>query len=95
MLLYFSGTGNSTFVATTLANFLNQKIKFIPEVVIDKLELPEDRVLFVFPVYSWGVPPLVSKFISELSEDFWQRVKDLGLSVDCVMTCGDEVALAP
>lgn len=95
MIFYFSGTGNSTFVATTLANFLSLKLKFIPEVEIDKLESPEERILFVFPVYSWGIPPLVGKFIRDLGIDFWNEVKGSGLPVDCVMICGDEVALAP
>ena len=95
MVFYFSGTGNSTFVATTLANFLSLKKYFIPDIDPFDLELPDERVLFVFPVYSWGVPPLVSKFIADLSPKFWERIKELNLSVDCVMTCGDEVALAP
>lgn len=95
MVYYFSGTGNSTFVATTLANFLSMKLLFIPEVDVANQPLPEERILLVFPVYSWGVPPLVSKFIEGLGISFWERIKDLGLSVDCVMTCGDEVALAP
>ena len=95
MVFYFSGTGNSTFVATTLANFLGLKLLFIPEVETDKIESPEERIIFVFPVYSWGVPPLVSRFIFELGSEFWEKVREKGLTVDCVMTCGDEVALAP
>ena len=96
MVFYFSGTGNSTFVATTLANFLSEPLKFIPDVEPLTQDIPEDnRILFVFPVYSWGVPPLVSKFISDLGSEFWDRVKERGITVDCVMTCGDEVALAP
>lgn len=94
MVYYFSGTGNSTFVATTLSNFLNLKLSFIPEVDVKKEE-PEERILLVFPVYSWGVPPLVSQFIRDLGTEFWDKVKTQGLSIDCVMTCGDEVALAP
>lgn len=95
MVYYFSGTGNSTFVATTLANFLSQKLQFIPELELSKIDSPEDRIVLVFPVYSWGVPPLISKFISDLGLMFWERVRERGLPVDCVMTCGDEVALAP
>ena len=95
MVFYFSGTGNSTFVATTLANFLGMELKFIPEVEVHDLDLPEENLLLVFPVYSWGVPPLVSKFIEDLPEKYIDRIKEKGLSVDCVMTCGDEVALAP
>ena len=95
MLFYFSGTGNSTFVATTLANFLQLKLKFIPEIDIQTLSFQGERILFVFPVYSWGVPPLVSKFISDLGDEFWTQIKDSTTEVDCVMTCGDEVAKAP
>ena len=95
MVFYFSGTGNSTFVATTLSNFLGLKLQFIPDLDPDKIEFPDERILFVFPVYSWGVPPLVSKFISDIKSEVWDRVKESGISVDCVMTCGDEVALAP
>lgn len=95
MLFYFSGTGNSTYVATALANFLGLEMKFIPQIETENLEMKEERILFVFPVYSWGIPPLVSKFISDLGYDFWDKVKSGGFNVDCVMTCGDEVALAP
>ena len=95
MVYYFSGTGNSTFVATTLANFLGETLEFIPDVDPRTLLKPESRFLLVFPIYSWGVPPLVGKFIEDISSEYWSRLKEKGLSVDCVMTCGDEVALAP
>ena len=95
MVFYFSGTGNSTFVATTIANFLGLKLQFIPEADPSSFTIPEERIIFIFPVYSWGVPPLVSKFIADLPLEFWDRLKEKDLSVDCVMTCGDEVALAP
>ena len=95
MIYYFSGTGNSTFVATTLGNFLSLNQAFIPETDPKNIEIKDERVVFVFPVYSWGVPPLVSKFIEEIRPEFWDYIKSTGLSVDCVMTCGDEVALAP
>lgn len=95
MIYYFSGTGNSTFVATTLANFLGEEKAFIPETEARDLQNSESRFVLVFPVYSWGVPPLISKFISEIPREFWERLNSNGLPVDCVMTCGDEVALAP
>lgn len=95
MVFYFSGTGNSTFVATTLANLLKLKLVFIPDINPSTLEFTQERVVFVFPVYSWGVPPLISQFISDINENFWDGIKDAGGYVDCVMTCGDEVGLAP
>lgn len=95
MVYYFSGTGNSTFVATTLANFLGIQKSFIPDVKPELIVEPEERFLLVFPVYSWGVPPLVIDFIRKFPHSYWERLKEKNLSVDCVMTCGDEVALAP
>ena len=95
MIYYFSGTGNSTFVAVTLSNFLNQELRFIPEIKQFDEEENGERVIFVFPVYSWGVPPLVLEFIERLGENYWQTIIEKNLPVDCVMTCGDEVAMAP
>lgn len=95
MLFFFSGTGNSEFVATTLANFLNQKKLFIPEINPHELQYPDDRIIFVFPVYSWGVAPLIEHFIYSLPSSFINEIKDKDIETDCVMICGDEVALAP
>lgn len=95
MVFYFSGTGNSTYVAVTLSNFLNLKLSFIPETDTSDPGSMDERVLLVFPVYSWGVPPLVTDFISNVNPSFWENIKERGLPVDCVMTCGDEVAMAP
>lgn len=95
MVFYFSGTGNSEFVAQTLANFLSMDLCFIPEVDPMSLTIPLEDILFVFPVYSWGIPPLIEKFIKDINLSYWDRVDSNGFSVNCVMVCGDEVALAP
>ena len=95
MIYYFSGTGNSRYVARELSGMTGEDLGFIPD--IDAVGETADglSVGFVFPVYSWGVPPLVLDFISRLPESFWNDVRRLQLPVWCVMTCGDEVALAP
>lgn len=96
MLLYFSGTGNSEYVAETLSNFLNEELLFIPDIDPENWDyLLTDRIVFVFPVYSWGVPPLIKKFVIAAGHKFWDKVNDNGVDVHCVMTCGDEVAKAP
>ena len=95
MVFYFSGTGNSEFVATTIANFLGLKKFFIPEFDIKNIEEPTNHLIFVFPVYSWGIPPLVEKFIFDLPEYFWENIKIKNINLACIMVCGDEVALAP
>ncbi|MDE6485151.1 MAG: EFR1 family ferrodoxin [Duncaniella sp.] len=56
MIVYFSGTGNSRAVAKTLAGLLDEKVSFIfpaPDLS------GEERVIWVTPVYSWGLPPVM------------------------------------
>lgn len=95
MVYYFSGTGNSEFVATTLANFLGSEKSFIPAIDVSAIGNHIDNIVFVFPVYSWGVPPLVADFIYSIPSSHWDNIKNQGYHIDCVMVCGDEVALAP
>lgn len=49
---------------------------------------------FVFPVYAWGVPPIVMDFIQMLPEVFVQAVNERQIAVWCVATCGDETGMA-
>lgn len=95
MIYYFSGTGNSRFAAEALADHLLEKIKKVTDVNACG-EFPEGETIgFVFPVYSWGVAPVMTQFVDSLPEAFWEEVRLRQMSVWCVMTCGDEVALAP
>lgn len=95
MIYYFSGTGNSEWTARELGKALHEDVVFIPyQNPLDAK--PEGRTIgFVFPVYSWGVPPLVIDFIKRLPEDFIMQLKKFSKDVWVVMTCGDEVAFAP
>lgn len=95
MIYYFTGTGNSEFVATTLANLLSEGLRFIPDFKLSG-DTPEiERMILIFPVYSWGVPPLISEFIGSIPSSHWNQMKERQFTVDCVMICGDEVGLAP
>ncbi|MBD5357958.1 MAG: 4Fe-4S binding protein [Bacteroides sp.] len=95
MIYFFSGTGNTRIVATQLSLLTLEECRKITD-VNPLTEIPEgEGIGFVFPVYSWGVAPVMAKFIDELPETFWEEVKRRQLPVWCVMTCGDEVALAP
>ncbi|MFP4141665.1 MAG: EFR1 family ferrodoxin [Phycisphaerae bacterium] len=65
-LLWFSGTGNSLYVAKRLAEKLEGESELIPFsklVGIDPIEA--DRVGLIFPVYGWGAPNLVARRLSE------------------------------
>lgn len=94
MIFYFSGTGNSEFVATTLANFLQQEKIFIPDAEISAFKETSEDITFVFPIYSWGVPPLIERFILDLPVIYIESILRNNLNLNCVMVCGDEVGLS-
>lgn len=93
MIYYFTGTGNSGYVALELEYQLREKAYFMNSQA--SLTPEGDSIGFVFPVYAWGVPPNVVSFIKNLHYGFWDSVKIRQLPVWIVMTCGDEVAMAP
>lgn len=94
MILYFSGTGNSGFVAHSLGNLLGEEVKYIPAISPDSIELRGDRLIFIFPVYSWGVPPFIINYIDRLSASEISKLRDGRVKLLAVMTCGDETGLA-
>ncbi len=60
MIVYFSGTGNSRAVARLLGKLLMDDVTFISPVpdLSDR-----ERVIWVTPIYAWGIPPIVVKAI--------------------------------
>jgi len=95
MIYYFSGTGNSAYVAAQLGSLLGERVVSIMDYGSGVLPDGNAGIGFVFPVYSWGVPPVVTGFINSLPGEFWSDIRERNVRVWCVMTCGDEVALAP
>lgn len=55
---------------------------------------PSKSIGFVFPVYAWGVPPIVMDFIARLPESFVKSVRENKIPVWSVATCGDETGMA-
>lgn len=94
MIAYFSGTGNSHYVASLIGSELGDRLHFIPDGGMPGLSYGESLCI-VCPVYSWGIPPIVSRFISSLGGEDISSLRDGNGSVWVVLTCGDEVALAP
>lgn len=72
MIFYFSGTGNSLDVAKQMAEHCDDSIISIAEEmkkgkVIYEYSLDEgEAVGFVYPVYAWGPPLMVTDFIDKL-----------------------------
>lgn len=95
MIFYFSGTGNSAYVAETLGSILNEDVVCISDIKDRDITFKGETLGLVFPVYSWGVAPDMLDFVDSLPHSFIHEVNDGGGRIWIVMTCGDEVALAP
>jgi ferredoxin len=69
-LFYFSGTGNSLAVARDLAAALGEtEIVRMDRVAVDvPVDLSADRIGFVFPVYMWGLPLIVARFLRRIRD---------------------------
>lgn len=94
MIFYFSGTGNSKWVADSIADNTGEHTLSMAEAIHGRdfiFELSDDEVLgFVFPVHAWGLPLIVIRFISQI------RIVNYSCQyVFFVMTCGDDTGLAP
>jgi ferredoxin len=89
MIFYFSGTGNSLWVAKQLAEVYNEKLVSIS----DELRLPNNNfsysvsanetVFFVFPVHSWGTDCLTFRFLEKIRLVNYQKQ-----AVFMICTCG-------
>ena len=90
MILYFSGTGNSKYVAQRIADALgdtlfnmNDRIKARDSSPIETGE----RIVFVTPTYAWRIPSIV--------QDWLLKTDLIGAKrAWFVMTCGSEIGNA-
>lgn len=96
MIISFSGTGNSFYAAQILAERLGLDgyVKLQGEILVaqhprEPFDVTAgDCVVWVFPTYSWGVPPVVKSFIERCD---WPQVRDV--THHLVVTCGDDIGL--
>lgn len=95
MILCFSGTGNSRFVANELAKSLNMQVTELQgEILINPSSATydfsnESRIIWAFPIYSWGVPPIVVDFINKAPITICDNTPHY-----MVCTCGDDIGNA-
>ena len=87
MIFYFSGTGNTRWVAEQIAQAIGEELVFIPDAIRDnKYDYAIDdkeSIGFCFPTHGWQPPRIVREFISMLkveSRYCW-----------AVTTCGDNM----
>ncbi len=72
MILYFTGEGNSRYIAHLLEKKLEESVVSINDLIkndkssykfaIDK----DEHVILVFPIYSWGVPAPITLFLNKV-----------------------------
>lgn len=86
MIFFFSGTGNSRYVAQLLAKGLGDETREMNFFKSGDVTPGNERIIWVFPVHSWGIPHFVV--------DFVRSVRVLS-AVDhyMVCTCGDDAGL--
>lgn len=85
MIFYFSGTGNSLYVAQELATALGDTLYDMTSSKPLPMLTNDESVGFVFPIYAWGLPRVVESFVKQLSNACGERY------VYGVFTCGDDV----
>ncbi|PHV70322.1 hypothetical protein CS063_10545 [Sporanaerobium hydrogeniformans] len=85
MIFYFSGTGNSKWVAEQLAKKTNDKARDMMSTNQDSLT-KEEVIGIVFPIYAWSPPEPVIDFVKTLQAS--------GKFTFGIGTCADEAGLA-
>ncbi len=90
MILYFTGTGNSAYVAHAIAKItgddvlsLNERLKKGSKEVISS----KQPLVFVVPTYAWRIPRVVSDFITQTQFDGNRKAY-------FVLTCGESYGTA-
>lgn len=91
MIFYFTGTGNTRWVAQQLAEATGDELRYIPDELRQNAlayTLKEgERLGFCFPTHGWQPPAIVRQFI--------HRATFVGASyVYAVTTCGDDMGHA-
>jgi len=89
MVLYFSGTGNSKYVAERIAALIGDTLISINDKIrnddTEKI-VGDERLVFVTPTYAWRIPGIVAEWIC--------RTDFEGGKAWFVMTCGSEIGNA-
>ena len=90
MIFYFTGTGNSHYIAKNLSTLLGQQMICINDRIKDKdysTILSKEGLIFVLPTYGWQIPRVV--------RDWIKKTEFLGSRKTWfVMNCGDDIGNA-
>ena len=86
MILYFTGTGNSRYVAERVAEVIGDELLDMTERVkrSDTSAVKAERLVFVTPTYAWRIPKTAEKWIGDT--EFTG-----GKQAWFIMDCGGEI----
>ena len=90
MILYFSGTGNSKYVAQRMAEALDQSLLSMNDRIRSHDTSPveaDERLVIVTPTYAWRIPRVVSEWLGKTALTGAERIW-------FVMDCGSEIGNA-
>ena len=80
LMLYFSGTGNSKYIANLFSKKVNAKCYSIEENIDFKKEIKRhNTIAFCYPIYASNVPRIMREFVSKYVEE----LKDKKLIIFC------------
>ena len=94
IIFWFSGTGNSLAVAKDLAAKLGDTELVPITKVIHSVPPTADRIGIVFPVYAFGMPRIVSKFVKNMpvnSKAYYFTVATMGGTPGAPHRCVDTI----
>ena len=90
MVLYFTGTGNSKYIAQRIADALDDTLLCMNDCIrICETSAPEARecIVIVTPTYAWRIPRIV--------RDWLMKTELRGMKQTWfIMTCGNEIGSA-
>ena len=93
MIYYFTGTGNSLWLANRLAENFGDSVISVADALNQGQTTftlkREERVFLVYPVHSWGPAVEMMRFIKRLQLENYQ-----GQKIYSVCTCGDDCGYA-
>lgn len=74
-IYYFTGTGNSLVVARDIAKDIDGELISIPCALNKEfLKINSKSAVIVFPVYIWGIPLIVERFLKKI-----ENIKDVNI----------------
>lgn len=92
MIFYFSGTGNSLYVAKNIGEHNNENLVSVAKQMNNaeisyEYNLDDKEIIgFVYPVYAWGPPKMVINFIEKLKLNNYKNNY-----IFTVATCGENI----